>query len=487
MKRRDFITLLGGAAAWPLAARAQQPDRMPLIGIISWSSENDPEAQRLIAVFKKGLQDFGWIEGRNIEFDLRWPAADPGRIRAHTVDLIGKKPSVILVNNTPATRVLNQETRTVPVVFVSIADPVRTGLVASLTNPGGNLTGLINFEATMGGKWLGLLKEIAPDTRRAGLLFNPSTHSGQYFGLIETAARSLGMELVQLPVQDAVGIDRVAAALAGEGNAGLIIMPDAFTYVHRDRIVASAMQHHLPAMYPFRFFVAAGGLISYGFDEADLYRRAASFVDRILRGAKPASIPVELPTKFEFVVNLRTAKKLGLKIPRIIFAARRRGDRMKRREFITLLGGAAAACPLAVRAQQPSKTAKVGILYPGTAAALPSRLAGLREGLQAAGCHCRASGSINRRISDSPSPTGRAPTENQYPSIGRWLYPLWRRSSEQLSSGCSPGRQGAARRQACRVARRIADEVRAYRQHEDGKKFRNYVPDIAPSARRRGD
>jgi putative ABC transport system substrate-binding protein len=315
MRRREFITLLGGAAAaWPLAARAQQP-AMPLIGVISWSSENDPEAQRLIAAFKKGLERLGWIEGRNIEFDFRWPAADPDRIRAHAVELIGKTPSVILVNNTPTTRILHQETRTVPVVFVSIADPVRTGLVASLASPGGNLTGLINFESTMGGKWLGLLKEIAPDTRRAGLLFNPSTHSGQYFGLIETAAHSLGMEAVHLPVKDAAEIDRAAAALAREGNASLIIMPDAFTYVHRDRIIALAMERRLPTMYPFRFFVAAGGLISYGFDETDLYRRAASFVDRILKGAKPASIPVELPTKFELVVNLRVAKELGLKIP----------------------------------------------------------------------------------------------------------------------------------------------------------------------------
>ena len=315
MKRRAFISLLGGAAAcWPFAARGQQSAK-PLIGVISWSSESDPEAQRLIVEFKKGLERLGWIEGRNIEFDFRWPAADPDRIRAHAVELIGKTPSVILVNNTPTTRILRQETRTVPIVFVSIADPVRTGLVASLANPGGNLTGLINFESTMGGKWLSLLKEIAPDTRRAGLLFNPSTHSGQYFGLIETAAHSLGMEAVHLPVKDAAEIDRAAAALAREGNASLIIMPDAFTYVHRDQIIALAMERRLPTMYPFRFFVAAGGLISYGFDETDLYRRAASFVDRILKGAKPASIPVELPTKFELVVNLRAAKELGLKIP----------------------------------------------------------------------------------------------------------------------------------------------------------------------------
>jgi len=316
MRRREFITLIGGATAvWPLAAHPQKPDRMSLIGVISWSSESDPEAQRLIAAFKKGLQEFGWIDGRNIEFDFRWSAADSEGIRADAVDLIGKKTSVILVNNTPATRILHQETRAVPVVFVSIADPVRTGIVASLAHPGGNLTGLINFEPTMGGKWLGLLKEIVPDMRRAGLLFNPSTHSGQYFGLIETAAHSLGMESVRLPVKDAAEIDRTAAAFAREGNAGLIIMPDGFTYAHRDEIVASAMHHRLPAMYPFRFFVGAGGLMSYGFDEADLYRRAASFVDRILKGANPASIPVELPTKFEFVVNLRTAKELGLKIP----------------------------------------------------------------------------------------------------------------------------------------------------------------------------
>jgi putative ABC transport system substrate-binding protein len=283
--------------------------------VISWSNETDPETQRLLGAFKKGLRDLGWIEGRNIEVDVRWAAADPERIRAHAVDLIGKRPGVILVNNTPATRILHQETRSVPVVFVSIADPVRSGLVASLANPGGNLTGLINFESTMGGKWLGLLKEIAPERTRAGLLFNPKTHSGQYFGLIETAARSLGMEAIQLPVDDEAGIERAAASLGRDGNAGLVIMPDGFTYVHRDRIVALAAQHRLPAIYPFRFFVDAGGLISYGFNEADLYRRAASFVDRILRGAGPGSLPVELPTKFEFVVNLKAAKELGLRIP----------------------------------------------------------------------------------------------------------------------------------------------------------------------------
>ena len=314
MDRRAFLGAVALLAA-PLGAEAQQADRTQLIGVISWSNGTDPEAQRLLGAFRKGLRDLGWTEGRNIEVDVRWAAADSERIRAHAVDLVGKRPSVILVNNTPATRILHQESRSIPVVFVSIADPVRTGLVASLASPGGNLTGLINFESTMGGKWLGLLKEMAPERTRAGLLFNPKTHSGQYFGLIETAARSLGMESIRLPVQEAAGIERAAASLGRDGNACLVIMPDGFTYVHRDRIVALAAQHRLPAIYPFRFFVDAGGLISYGFDEADLYRRAASFVDRILKGAKPASLPIELPTKFELVINLKTAKALGLTIP----------------------------------------------------------------------------------------------------------------------------------------------------------------------------
>jgi putative ABC transport system substrate-binding protein len=255
------------------------------------------------------------MEGRNIEFDFRWPAGDPDRIRAYAAELVRTNPSVILINSTPGAATLRQESRTVPVVFVGIADPVRSGLVASLANPGGNLTGFSNFEPAMGGKWLQLLKEIAPERTRAALLFNPRTHSGQYFPLIETTAPTLGLESVQQPVQDTAGIERAIVSIGREASAGLIVMPDNFTVVHRDPIVALAAQHRVPTIYPFRIFVTAGGLVSYGYDQPDLYRRAAAYVDRILKGDKPADLPVQLPTKFELLVNLKTAKAMGLPIP----------------------------------------------------------------------------------------------------------------------------------------------------------------------------
>ena len=312
MKRREFITLLGGAAAWPLAARAQQPHR---IGVLLGFEATDPDADRLLAAFKNGLQEFGWIEGRNIAFDYRWPAADPERIRTYAVELAASKPSVILVNSTPATRILHRETRTVPVVFVNIADPIRSGVVASLANPGGNLTGLSNFEPRMGGKWLELLKEIAPKRTRVGLLFNPDTHSGQYSRLLEDAAPTVGMQSIQLLVRAAAELEGAIASVAADSTVAIMVVPDTFNFVHRDRIVALAAQHRVPAIYPYRFFVAGGGLISYGFDDADLYRRAASYVDRILRGTKPADLPVQLPTKFELAINLKAAKALGLDVP----------------------------------------------------------------------------------------------------------------------------------------------------------------------------
>ena len=314
MKRRAFITLLGGAAyVWPVAARAQQGSAMRRVGVMLSFGSDDPEAQPLISAFKKGLQDRGWTEDRNIKFDYRWPAADPELMRTYAAELVRATPSAILVNSTPGTGILRDLTGSVPIVFVNIADPVRSGFVANLAHPGGNLTGLTNFEGAMGGKWLELIKEVTPDRKRAGLLFNPSTHSGQYFRLIDTIAPSIGMESIQLPVQDAAGIERAIASLGHD--AVLVVMPDTFAFVHRDLILALTAQHRLPAIYPFRFFVVDGGLMSYGIDQVDLYRRAASYVDRILKGTKPADLPVQLPTKFELVVNLKTAKALGLKIP----------------------------------------------------------------------------------------------------------------------------------------------------------------------------
>jgi len=321
MKRREFITLFGGgAAAWSLKAHAQQPAQMARIGVMLAYSANDPQAKPFVAALKKGLQDLGWIEHRNIEFDFRWPATDPDRTRAYATELVGTKPSIILVNSTAATAALQQKTVTVPVVFVNIADPIRSRFVGSLAAPGGNITGFTNFETTMGAKWLQLLRDVAPERMRAGLLFNPITHSGQYFDLIETTAPLLGMEPIKLPVQDAAGIGRAIASLGGDANAGLIVLPDNFHFAHSDLIVALAAQHRLPAIYPFRLFVTAGGLISYGIDLANLYLRAASYLDRILKGAKPADLPFQQPTKFELVINLKTAKELGLTVPSTLLA-----------------------------------------------------------------------------------------------------------------------------------------------------------------------
>jgi len=315
LKRREFITLLGGAAAvWPLAARAQQADRMRYVGVLSGFKEGDPEAQPVMA-FQQGLQELGWTDGRNIRLDYRWATADPDRIRAHATELVQSAPDAIVVDSTPAARALQQATRIVPIVFVAIADPVRTGLAVSLAHPGGNITGLTNFEASMGGKWLELLKECAPRTTRVALIFNPDTHSGQFFPLIEAAGPSLGMEPVQTPVRDAAGIEHALASLDGIPNASLIAMPDIFTTVHRALIVSLATKYRFPAVSWIRAFATDGLLMSYGVDLPDLYRRAASYVDRILKGAKPAELPVQLPTKFELVINLNSARALGLTVP----------------------------------------------------------------------------------------------------------------------------------------------------------------------------
>ncbi len=286
MKRRDFITLLGGAATWPLAARAQQPDRVRRIGALIGAAENDPEAPRRVGEFRQALAKLGWSEGRNVVIDFRWGAGDPNRMRAQAKELIGLTPDVIVAESTPAAMALRQETAAVPIVFVQVANPIGSGLVASLARPGANLTGFTNFEPTIGGKWLELLKEIAPGVTRAVAIFNPETHSGQYWQSLEAAAPSA--------------------------------MPDSFTLTHRELIVTLTARHRLPAIYPFRVFTESGGLLSYGVDQVEFYRRAASYVDRILKGEKPADLPVQAPTKFELIVNLKTAKALGLDVPWIL-------------------------------------------------------------------------------------------------------------------------------------------------------------------------
>jgi putative tryptophan/tyrosine transport system substrate-binding protein len=315
MKRRDFITLLGGAAAWPLVARAQQGERMRRIGVLSGLVESDPETPLRVAAFRQALGKLGWSEVRNLVIDFRWGAGDPSLMRVHANELIGATPDVVVAESTPAAAALRQETSTVPIVFLQVGNPVGSGFVASLAHPGGNLTGFTNFEPTMGGKWFELLKEIAPRVTRAIAIFNPDTHSGQYWQTMEAAASSLTVDFNQAPVRDVAGIESAVADLAREPNGGVVVMPDAFTLAHLEFIVALTARHRLPSIYPFRVFTVNGGLLSYGIDHVDVYRRAASYVDRILRGEKPANLPVQAPTKFELIVNLKTAKALGLDVP----------------------------------------------------------------------------------------------------------------------------------------------------------------------------
>jgi putative tryptophan/tyrosine transport system substrate-binding protein len=322
MRRRDFISLVGGTlAASPLQVRAQQSERMRRIAMLTPRAENDPEGQGLVAAFREALEKLGWTDGRNIRIETRWGVADANSIQRVATELVALQPDVILTNSTPAVRAFQQATGALPIVFVAIADPVRTGVVLSLAHPGGNITGFTNFEASMGSKWLELLKEIAPRTTRVALIFNPDTHSGQFFQLLEAAGPSIGIEPVQTPVHNAAEIERALASFSGEANAGLVAMPDIFTTVHSDLIISLATKYRLPAVSWIRSFAAGGGLMSYGIDPFDLYRRAASYVDRILKGGKPADLPVQQPTKFDFVINLKTAKALGLTVPPSLLAA----------------------------------------------------------------------------------------------------------------------------------------------------------------------
>jgi putative ABC transport system substrate-binding protein len=315
MRRRKFISLLGGAAAWPLVARAQQPDRVRLIGVLVGLAENDPEMKERIAGLRQGLEKLGWAEGSNLRIDYRFaPAGAQARLLAR--ELIALQPDVILTQSTPATAAMQQETRTIPIVFAGVADPIVSGFVASLSRPGGNLTGLLQYEEGITSKWLAMLKEIAPNLTRVALVANPRTTPFDYFlQSAKAVAPSLAIDLVPTPVDNAADIERAIETFAREPNGGLVLPPDTSTVVHRNLIIALAARHRLPAVYAIRVFVAAGGLMCYGTDFVDLYRQAASYVDRILRGAKPADLPVQTPTKFETVVNRKTAKALGLTVP----------------------------------------------------------------------------------------------------------------------------------------------------------------------------
>ena len=321
LKRRSFITLLGGAAAWPLATQAQQPERMRRIGVLMNLAADDTEAQARLAAFSQGLQELGWTVGRNVQIDYRWGAADPNHIPKGALELVALAPDVIMATSSPATAALLQATRTVPIVFVQVADPVGAGLVASLAQPGGNATGFSVFEYGISVKWLELLKEIAPRVTRAAILRDPTIAAGiGQMGAMQGVAPGFGMELHPLGVRDAGEIERAIAAFARSANAGLIVTASPLTVVHRELIISLAVRYRLPAVYPLRFFVTDGGLISYGPDSIDPYRCAAGYVDRILKGEKPADLPVQAPTKYELVINLKTAKALGIEIPPTVLA-----------------------------------------------------------------------------------------------------------------------------------------------------------------------
>jgi putative tryptophan/tyrosine transport system substrate-binding protein len=302
-------------------ARAQQPERMRRIGVLSPQDENDPISKPRISAFTQALADLGWTDGRNTRMDLRWSGADINRIRALAQELVGLQPDIILPNGTPATAAVQRATRTIPIIFVNVADPVASGIVARLDRPSGNITGFADFEATLGGKWLELLSEIVPGLKRASVMFNPDTAAGggSYFlPAFEAAARSLKVASISAPVHSDAEIEMVMTSLGRETGSGLVVMPDGFMAAHRTPLILAAARNNVPAVYFLSTFPRDGGLVSYGVDLVDTWRSAATYVDRILRGAKPTELPVQLPTKFEMAVNLKTAKALGLTVPQSI-------------------------------------------------------------------------------------------------------------------------------------------------------------------------
>jgi putative tryptophan/tyrosine transport system substrate-binding protein len=317
MRRRDFIkVIVGSAAAWPLTVRAQQPERVRRIGMLGSLAEDDPEMQPRLATFRQELEKLGWSEGRNVSIEYRVAPGGAGQEQVRAKELVALQPDVIVTNNTPGTAALQRESREIPIVFVNVSDPIGSGFAASLARPGGNLTGWMLFEASVAGKWLAMLKEIAPNLARTAFLANPKTTPYDYFLRAASAvAPSLAITLVPIPVETAVDIERSIGSFARVPDGGLVVLPDTTTLLHRDLIVALAAQHRLPAVYAFRSIVAAGGLMSYSVDFVDLLRKAASYVDRILRGTKPSDLPVQAPTKYETIVNLKTAKALALAVP----------------------------------------------------------------------------------------------------------------------------------------------------------------------------
>ncbi len=326
MKRRKFISLLGGAAAasslWPLRARAQQAARMRRIGVLMASAQSDPEAQLRAQAFEAGLRELGWVEGRNLRLDYRF-VPDAGRLRAQATELVGLAPDLIFAVATPVVAGLLPVSRALPIVFVQVTDPVGSGFVPNLARPGGRLTGFTTFEYSVGSKWLEALKEIAPAVKRVAVVFSPDTAPFAplfWQPVVDAAARSFAVAPMQMPVRDAGELAGEIEAFAREPDGGLMVLPDVSTLNNRDLIVALAARHRLPAVYPLRSFATSGGLFSYGNDVSDVFRRAASYVDRILKGAKPGDLPVQAPSKYELVINLKTAKALGLTVPPLMLA-----------------------------------------------------------------------------------------------------------------------------------------------------------------------
>jgi putative ABC transport system substrate-binding protein len=320
LKRRELIRLIGGAAltslAAPLAARAQPGERVRRIGM--GTAEDDPQTQPYFVGFKRALQELGWIDGRNIHVDYRFGATEVERMQRFAKELVNSQPDLIVGHTTPGTAALARETTTIPIIFVVVSDPVGSGFVASLSRPGGNMTGFVNIEASMGGKWVEFLKDVSPRLARAGFIYNPETAPYPYYlPPFEAAARSLGVEPMPSPVHRAEDIEAVIRGLGDRAGSSLAVMPDTFTSTLRvfNQIISLAARHRVPAIYPYRYMAAAGGLLAYGTDNADLFRRVPTYIDRVLKGAKPAELPVQLPTKFEFIVNLKTARALDIDVP----------------------------------------------------------------------------------------------------------------------------------------------------------------------------
>jgi len=320
VRRRTFIAGLGSAAAWPVMARAQQGDRVRRIGVLMGGDENDPEQRPRLSAFTQALADLGWTNDRNLRMDIRWGGGDTNRIRALAQELVGLQPDIILTNGLPATGSVRRETATIPIVFVGVGDPVVSRIVTRLDRPSENITGFAVFESSLGGKWLQLLSDIAPGLRRAAVMFNPDTSPDvwRFLASLETAAQSLKIVPITAPVHSDVEIETAIIALGRELGGGLVVMPGVFATARASPIILAAARNNVPVVYSQSFFARAGGLLSYGVDQVDTWRRAASYIDRILRGTKPAELPVQLPTKFELVVNLKTAKALGLTVPQSI-------------------------------------------------------------------------------------------------------------------------------------------------------------------------